>query len=205
MAGRIGIFGGTFDPVHSGHMAMADCVFKQAGLEKLIFLPNGNPPHKPYGEYAEGTHRFNMLSLAVKDKEGYEVSDYELDGQRHYTFDTLEYFKGIYPQHEVVFIIGADSLDYLHKWYRGEELIRNNSFVVVNRNFRNDYDFEKNIMHIRDMGAKLFVCDMPCVDVSSTQIRQAVAEGVSDLPLDTEVYEYIKFNNLYCNVTKQCF
>ena len=198
MDGRIGIFGGTFDPVHTGHMAMAVCAMEQARLDKVIFLPNGNPPHKQQGEYADGTHRYNMLTLATDFEPRFEVSDYELDGMRHYTFDTMGYFKSAYPDSDILFIIGADSLDYLHKWYRGEELIRQNTFVVINRHFRKEYDFNENISRIRSMGGSVIVADMPFADVSSTEIRNAVRMGKTDLPLDGKVAEYIRLNKLYC-------
>ncbi|MBQ8526329.1 MAG: nicotinate (nicotinamide) nucleotide adenylyltransferase [Clostridia bacterium] len=198
MKGKIGIFGGTFDPVHKGHLAMAECAGNQAELDMVIFLPNGNPPHKKQGGYADGIHRFNMLKLATQHEPRFQVSDYELDGQRHYTFHTMEHFKDVYPDSEIMFIIGADSLDYLHSWYRGEELIRNNTFIVVNRHFREGYNFYDNIAAIENMGGKLIVADMPCIDVSSTQIRSGISAGITDLPLDSKVYDYIRLNKLYC-------
>ena len=197
MNGRIGIFGGTFNPVHNGHIAIAKCAMEQAKLDRVIFLPNGNPPHKRNGDYADASHRLNMLRLAIEGENGFCVSDYELDGQRHYTFDTMEYFKKYYSDCEVMFIIGADSLDYLHRWYRGEELIKNNTFVVINRRFRSDYDFDKNIDDITEMGGRLIVADMPFADVSSTQIRKDISDGAEKLPLNGNVYKYIRANKLY--------
>lgn len=198
MKSRIGIFGGTFDPVHNAHIQMAHCAMKEASLDKIIFLPNGNPPHKEQGEYADGAHRFNMLKIAIDAEPRFEVSDYEIDGLRHYTYDTMQHFKVLYPDSEVLFIIGADSLDYLHSWHRGGELIKNNTFVVINRHFRADYNFDENIASVKALGGKVIVADMPCMDVSSTMIRKAIELGRTDLPIDSRVAEYIKSNKLYC-------
>ena len=198
MKKRIAVFGGTFDPVHSGHMAVARYTAQQVNLDKIIFLPNGNPPHKDSGEYADGFHRYNMLVLATESYPSYEVSDYELDGKRHYTYETLEHFKKLYPQCNVMFIIGADSLDYLDKWHRGEELIRNNTFIVVNRNFRKGYDFEKNIKKIRDAGGDIIVVDMPFADISSTEIRADIKQGKKNNMIDLKVEKYIIENKIYC-------
>lgn len=198
MKGRIGIFGGTFNPVHAGHIAIGRCAAEEAGLDEVIFLPNGNPPHKSSDEYVDGRHRFNMLRLATAGERGFSVSDYELDGERHYTFETMEYFKSLYPDAEVMFIIGADSLDYLHLWHRGEELIKSNTFIVVNRRFREGYSFRENILRIEKMGGKIIVADMPFADVSSSQIRSDIAMGADNPAVNGDVYDYIRLNKLYC-------
>lgn len=199
MKKRIAVFGGTFDPVHLGHMAVAKCCAKQANLDRIIFVPNGNPPHKDSGEYADGFHRYNMLRLATEFQPHYEVSDYELDGERHYTYETMEHFKKLYPECEVMFIVGADSLDYIDKWHRGEELIRDNTFIAVNRNFRSGYNFEKNIKKIRSAGGSIIVADMPFQDISSTQIRQDLQQGKKNPMINSKVEKYIIENNIYCH------
>lgn len=184
--------------MHSGHIAMARCAKEKVGLDSVVFLPNGNPPHKKIGEYADGSHRLNMLKIAISGEEGFCVSDYELDGERHYTVDTMEYFKKRYPDSEVMFIIGADSLDYLHKWHRGEELIKNNTFIVINRRFRENYSFRENISRVEKMGGTLIVADMPFADVSSTAIRRDISLGAENLQINSDVYDYIRLNKLYC-------
>lgn len=197
MESRIGIFGGTFDPVHNGHIDVAYCALKEARLDKVIFLPNGNPPHKKSGEYTDATHRYNMLQIATEHEKRFEVSDYELSGERHYTYDTMEHFKSLYPQSDVLFIVGADSLDYLHKWYRAEELIKNNAFVVINRNFRENYSLDDNIAYIKSLGGRVIRADMGCVDISSTQVRSYISQGIEALPIPDRVADYIIFNKLY--------
>ena len=197
MNSKIGILGGTFDPVHNGHIRMAYCALNEARLDKIIFLPNGNPPHKRIGEYTDATHRYNMLKIATEHDKRFEVSDYELSGERHYTYDTMEHFKSLYPQSDVLFIVGADSLDYLHKWYRAEELIKNNAFVVINRNFRENYSLDDNIAYIKSLGGRVIRSDMGCVDISSTQVRSYISQGIEALPIPDRVADYIIFNKLY--------
>ena len=197
---KIGVFGGTFDPVHVAHLHMAQCALEQAGLDKVVFVPNGTPPHKENQRILSASHRYNMLRLATEDNPGFEVSDYEISRQGYcYTVDTMRAFRSDNPDCEYVFVIGADSLDYVDKWYQAPQLIAENHFVVALRNFRQGYDFEANIRKIRDMGGSVEIVEMPPLDVSSTYIRELASKGCNVGYLTTyKVGCYIRDNKLYC-------
>ena len=196
---KIGIFGGTFDPVHMAHLHMAQCALEQGQLDKVIFLPNGTPPHKENNGITDAEHRYNMLVLATEDNPRFEVSDYELTRDGFcYTVDTMRYFRSAYPEDSFVFILGADSLDYLDRWYDGENLIKENSFLVAVRDFRQGYDIQANIRRIEDMGGKIELIQMPPLDISATYIRTTASRGCSVAYLTTpEVEQYIRDKELY--------
>lgn len=196
---KIGIFGGTFDPVHMAHLHMAQCALEQGKLDKVIFLPNGTPPHKENNGITDAEHRYNMLVLATEDNPRFEVSDYELTRDGFcYTVDTMRYFRSAYPEDSFVFILGADSLDYLDRWYDGENLIKENSFLVAVRDFRQGYDIQANIRRIEDMGGKIELIQMPPLDISATYIRTTASQGYSVAYLTTpEVEQYIRDKELY--------
>lgn len=195
---KIGIFGGSFDPVHNAHINMAKCAMEQAGLNKVIFVPNGNPPHKT-GLMAGNCERLDMLKLAIHKISGFEVSDYEIKKEDLcYTVDTMRYFKKIYPDATLMFIVGADSLDYIHKWNRADELKSENTFIAVNRSFDKGYNFKDNVLKCRSSGWNIITVDMPFMDVSSTNIRNLAEMGqdVSDY-VPQKVAQYIKDNKVY--------
>ncbi len=203
MKSKIGVFGGTFDPVHMAHLHMAQCALEQSGLDKVIFVPNGTPPHKNQDNIIDARHRYNMLVLATEGNPGFEVSDYELTkGGYCYTVDTMRHFKTTYPEKEFVFIIGADSLDYLDKWYQSQSLILENHFVVAAREFRPGYSLAENVRKITDMGGSVEVIHMPPLEISSTYIRQSAARGGNVEYLTTpQVGRYISDNKLYRSCT----
>ena len=196
---KIGIFGGTFNPVHTGHMQMAEYVMKSVAVDKIIFVPNGNPPHKTDKLVADAKHRYNMLQLAIGTNENYEVSDYEISKPGPcYTVDTMRHFRKENPNDTFYFIIGADSLDYIDRWMDAQSLIAENEFVVINRNFKENYNIDKNIEYILTLGGKLKKVDMPAVDVSSSQIRAMIQNGEDIGSLTGQkVKEYILTNKLY--------
>lgn len=201
---KIGIFGGTFNPVHLGHIAVAKAVLENTDVDRIVFLPTGNPHYKTAKVLADGHHRYNMLAEATKDFENMEISDYEIKSPGPcYTVDTMRYFKKQYPHNSYCFIIGADSLDYLHKWKDAQSLIRENEFIVVNRNFRQNYNIDKNIEYISSVGGKVTKADMPCFDVSSSEVRRKLSAGENVTAYTgTEVYKYIIDNNLYIGESK---
>ena len=198
MKNRIGIFGGPFDPVHLGHLSMAKSAVDGGKLDKVIFVPNGQPPHKD-GDSASGEHRFNMLKIATCGFDKFSVSDYELDtSQYHYTVDTMRHFKKMYPDSDVMFILGADSLNYVDKWMDAKNLILENTFLVINRNFDKEYDISDNINRIKCLGGEVVKVDMPFVDISSTKIRQAILTNrTAENLVPDGVWKYIKDNKLY--------
>ena len=193
---RIGIFGGTFDPVHTGHVKMAQYAKEEFRLDKIAFVPNGNPPHKRDKLIEDYSHRFNMLKLATEKNADFTVSDYESKGGRYYySLHTMRHFRSVYGE-ETYFIIGADSLMTIHEWYEYEALLKENKFIVF---LRDDSDgFYKRVEQYRALGAQIHVSGMKEVEVSSTDIRQRIRTSDDVLGIvDKRVYEYIVKNGLY--------
>ncbi|MBI4972849.1 MAG: nicotinate-nucleotide adenylyltransferase [Candidatus Omnitrophica bacterium] len=186
---KIGILGGTFNPIHLGHLILAEEVREKLDLERIIFVPAYLPPHKDNTEIAPAKDRFAMVKLAIKENKYFCVSDIEIkrDG-RSYTIDTLNEFKRRYPQDELYFIIGSDLLKYLDEWKDLSEIIKMVKFVVATRP---GYPLEKIPTYISTIPIR-------AVDISAFEIRQASKEKRSFRYLVTEaVYKYITRRGLY--------
>ena len=181
---RTGLYGGSFDPVHIGHLAVAKSAKEQFELDRVIFIPTGTMPHKR-GTAATDSERVKMLELSFDD-EAFMISDYEINREEiSYSADTVEYFKKLYPEDEIFFIIGGDSYAYIDKWYQPERIFANSTVLVFPR------EGEK----IMPPAVELKV---EPVRVSSSEIRKKInsGENVSNL-LKKEVFDYIIENNLY--------
>ncbi len=184
---RIGIMGGTFDPIHNGHIKMAQAAMQEYHLDKVIFLTSGNPPHKRGKKILDAKIRHIMVKRAIKDAPSFEPCDWEvLRAEYSYTLTTLLHFKEIYPDSELFFIIGGDSLRDFYKWHKPEEILKLATILVYDRTGGTiKSDFAK-VIH----GEK--------IDISSTKIREMVANGEDIRELvPKEVYDFIKRNNLY--------
>ncbi|MBQ8002338.1 MAG: nicotinate (nicotinamide) nucleotide adenylyltransferase [Clostridia bacterium] len=181
---RTGLYGGSFDPVHIGHLAVAKSAKEQFCLDRVIFIPTGNMPHKK-GCNASNEDRVKMLTLSFDD-DAFIVSDYEINRtQISYSADTIEYFKSVFPQDEIFFIIGGDSYAYIDKWYQPERIFENSTVLVYPREGEEILPPAKRL-------------DVSPVRVSSSEIREKIKlqKNVSNL-LKKEVYDYIIENNLY--------
>ncbi len=181
---RTGLYGGSFDPVHIGHMAVAKSAKEQFGLDRVIFIPTGNMPHKK-GTVANDEQRVKMLELSFTD-EAFSVSDYEINREEiSYSADTVEYFKNLFPEDELFFIIGGDSYAYIDKWYQPERIFAAATVLVFPR------EGENIVPPARELKVEP-------VKVSSSEIRKKInsGENVSNL-LKKEVFDYIIENNLY--------
>lgn len=181
---RIGLYGGSFDPVHIGHMAVAKAAKEQFCLDKVIFIPTGSMPHKK-GCHATGEDRMKMLRMSFDD-EAFEVSDYEINrAEISYSADTIEHFKSVFPMSEIYFIIGGDSYAYIDKWRDPERIFKNATVLV----------FPRNGEKILPPAVELKVNP---VCVSSSEIREKIKlqKKVSNL-LKKEVNDYIIESNLY--------
>lgn len=181
---KIGLYGGSFDPVHIGHMAVAHAAKKQLELDRVIFIPTGNMPHKK-GTVATDKERVKMLELSFTDGDFY-VSDYEINREEiSYSADTIEHFKNLYLDDEIYFIVGGDSYAYIDSWRDPERIFKNATVIVFPR------EGEK----IMPPAVELKV---EPVRVSSSEIRKKInsGENVSNL-LKKEVFDYIIENSLY--------
>jgi len=132
---RIGILGGTFNPIHIGHLAIAEWSYEKLKLDKVIFVPTYLPPHKSSRGVIDAKTRYKMVELAIKDNPHFEISDFEIKkGGKSYSIDTVRYFSEKFNKDtKLYFIIGEDCLSTLHKWKEIEKLVSLASFVVVNR------------------------------------------------------------------------
>lgn len=187
----VGIYGGTFDPVHNGHLITAQAVLEKRNLEKIIFIPAYISPLKQEKEHTESYHRLNMLNLAIEDNDDFISSDIELKWKGvSYTIDTIKELKKTYDNLEL--IIGYDNLIVFDKWHKPDEILELCKLVVLHREVDEEPD-EKNIYF-----AKAELLDTPTIEISSTDIRIRLA---SDLPIDDlvplKVKEYIYKNRLY--------
>lgn len=197
----IGLFGGTYDPVHKGHIKIAEEAVKQFNLDELWFIPAKIPPHKISTVIADENERLNMLRLAINEtSEQFKICSYELDKESiSYSYITLTEFKKLYPEHEFLFIIGEDSLIDFIKWKHPEIISQMVELLVVPR-YNSDY---KAIIQLaekynKNYGTKVRILDFSPLNISSTEIRRRLADGddVSDLICES-VYEYISCRNLY--------
>jgi len=183
---KIGIYGGTFDPIHNGHLILARDAVEKLGLDELIFVPNASSPHRLHEKPKSPELRYQMIQAAIANEPGFKVDDMELQrGGVSYTFDTILKLKETYPADaELLYMIGQDNVDELHTWHRIEELKRLVHFVVFTRGSRDS--------------AHLLLKLERRVDISATEIRSRVAKGKSIRYLVPDaVLRIITENKLY--------
>lgn len=194
---RLGIFGGTFDPVHNGHLIMAENVKDQMHLDEVLFIPSRIPPLKDVDNVSESFHRVNMLKLAIADNDAFSFSDVELHmpgTEPNYTVKTLLKLREVYPKDEVKFylVIGMDQLINLHKWKDPGKLFLLSEVIVINRP---GYLIQQVENEFSRQG--IFV-PVPNIDISATDIRFRINEKRSIKYLvPAAVENYIYENKLY--------
>lgn len=193
---RIALYGGTFDPVHLGHLEIARRVLELFEIEKVLFIPAQVAPHKVGRAVTEPIHRYAMLALATQNDPQLSISTFELDAPgRRYTVDTVAHFQDVLGEStELFFIMGADSWSEIQTWREWERLLTMINHIVVTRP---GYEIDKTLP---DFGARVFFTDAVMKDVSATIIRRLVNEGRFDelVRLVPEpVAEYIRKYELY--------
>ncbi len=187
---RIGLLGGTFNPIHIGHLAMAQMALEHLKLNRVIFIPCNVPPHKKVTDLALGRHRYNMIKLAIKGNPHFEVSDFEIKKQgKSYTFETIRHFHKKYKGAQLYFIIGGDAARGLNKWKQIEEILKMVTFTVVNR---------PGYVYIREEGIHYSTISMPGIEIASSFLRSRVRESQTiKYFVPDSVIRYIKKYNLY--------
>ena len=202
---RTGIFGGTFDPIHNGHLLSAAAIKEIQGFDRILFIPTGEPPHKIARNVTSALDRLAMVECAVNGKEGFEVSDIEVSRKSYtYTYDTLvELKKNAHSGEEFSMIIGADTLADIFNWHKSEEVFKLCSFVAMKRPGINEEKFLVDLERARAAGATVYTVEIPQYDISSTNIRNAIAKGedISEY-IPKSAIEYIKEHDLYTNRAK---
>lgn len=200
----IGIVGGTFDPIHLGHLVIAEEVRIQYNLDKIIFVPTGYPPHKADRDVTEPEHRYLMTVLATINNPHFLVSRVEIDRPQGFSFtiDTIRYFKDYYgPQVKLFFITGADAIMEIPTWKDYRELLSICHFIAATRPGYSLHKLKDTIgKACPEIMDNISVLEIPAMQISSTLIRQRVAAGkpIKYLTPDS-VNEYILKNGLYRN------
>ena len=182
---KIGLYGGAFNPLHNGHMAVARAAIEKAGLDRLIFIPTGNAPHKKEGETSR-EERFDMLVLATENEEKMEVSDYEItQSEVCYSADTVEHFASVFQNDELFFIVGDDSYNALNTWHEPERIIKKATLLVFPREGAS-------------VNPPAVAIPMEKIEVSSSMVREKIKMGKDCRNLlPKKVFDYIIKRNLY--------
>jgi nicotinate-nucleotide adenylyltransferase len=203
---RVGLFGGTFDPIHAGHVTPVRAARAAVALERVFFLPTAVPPHKPGRRVAPATARFAMVELALLHEEGFFVSTHELGPEPAYTVETLEYFHRELPGADLHLLLGSDSLAALPGWRRWQELPQLATLLVLTRPgsesaLRLDA-LPGELREALDSGRLVFVEHEP-VAVSATALRAALGAGEDPPPgaMHPLVLDYARKYRLYDETT----
>lgn len=196
---RLGLFGGTFDPVHYGHLLLAEQCREQCALDEVWFLPAGNPPHKPEVTITDGKLRADMLELATAGMPQFRVNRMELSrGGKTYTVDTLAELHTEDPQRELYFLIGADSLDDLPTWREPRRIAELATLVAVNRGDRPLPDVAAICGQVGVSRERIWLVTMPGIDLSASDLRRRVRAGRSIRFMTPRAVEmYISEHRLY--------
>ncbi len=200
---KIGIMGGTFDPIHNGHLMLADTAYRQFALDEIWFLPNGNPPHKKESSIGtDARRRSRMVALAIEGREGFRLEEYEVRRREvSCSYQTLEHFQKICPEDQFYFIIGADSLFAIETWVHPERIF---SACTILAACRDDHDsrekMEQQIQYLKERypEAQIRLLQSPLMAVSSHELREEIRLGRSIAGYVPEkVKAYIKREGLY--------
>lgn len=175
LPGRIALFGGTFDPVHLGHLIIAETLREQAGLDTVVFIPAANPPHKHHELMFDAIRRYALLQAAVAGNPGFALSDIELvRGGTSYTIDTIRDMKAGFPAGtELLFIVGRDNLYEIEQWKSPRDIVRECRILVADRSCANSRDIPQWLAE------RIEQVETPLIQISSTDIRQRIREGKS--------------------------
>ena len=195
---KIGIYGGTFNPPHTGHRKAAQEAIRALELDKLLIIPTAEPPHKELpGLSAAAEERLELARLCFGGVEGAEVSDMELArGGKSYTADTVAELRGLWPEAELWLVMGGDMFLTVDRWYRADELLRETGVAVSARANEREAILRK-AEELRRRGARVRFIDSPPIVISSTELRESLRQAAGREYLTEEVYACIIKNRLY--------
>lgn len=203
---KIGIMGGTFDPIHLAHLAMARCALQQKKLDQIWFMPSKNPPHKDRKQVSDEKLRSVLVQLAIEGEAQFVYSDYELKREEiTYTAKTLTMLRKAYPEDEFFFILGEDSLAQFERWYHPEIILRYAVILAVNRGNISLEEMKQQAEVLSEKyGGVIEVIPMQRMDISSSMIRKKLKEGENvQAFLPKKVYQYICTHQCYGTGTAQ--
>ncbi len=197
---RLGIMGGTFDPIHYGHLVAAEMARSEFGLGKVLFIPAGKPPHKDRSDITDAELRLEMIKLAIQGNPAFAVSTLELERKgKSYTVDTLRDLHRTWPDHKLYFITGSDALCEIFSWYKAEEILMLTNFIGA---ARPGFDATNFLLQLQqehpEFHGRIHYLEVPALAISSTDIRERVKTGLPIRYLLPEpVRQYILQNKLY--------
>ena len=198
---KIGIYGGSFDPVHNGHINAAETYMEELGLDKIIIVPAYCPPHKKGLALTPSEHRFNMCRLAFESLPGFEVSDIEIQrADEGYMADTVAQLRELYPEDELILLMGEDMLLTFRQWHDWQKIIDIVAIAAAARNWDSTSAMEAEAAALRSYGAEVRIVPIDVKEISSTMVREAVrrADDISSM-VPENVAEYIWSHYLYYN------
>lgn len=206
---KIGILGGTFDPIHNTHIYMAKEALKALNLDKVYIMPSFCPPHKNAAKITSEHHRINMIKLAIEGLGKIQYCDFEIENKLSYTADTLTALKKKYPSDEFYFIIGGDSISSFESWYHPEIILKKASIVVIQRGGETQNTLHETVNHIlkkfksviTDYHNDVIALNTDVSDISSSFIRNHPIQECKNM-VPEQVYRYILKNKLYSGNNK---
>lgn len=196
---RIGIFGGTFDPPHVGHLILASEARDQLHLDCTVWVLTPDPPHKQGKEISSIEDRLKMVQMAIEEDDGFKFSHVDIDRPGpHYAVDTAKIIRETYPDKELIYLMGGDSLDGLPKWYRAEEFLSIMDGIGVMRRPGDDIDLSELFEVLPELKEKLNFVTAPLLEISAEQIRRRAHQNRAfRYYLLPRIYQYIKENRIY--------
>lgn len=199
---KTGIMGGTFNPIHNGHLMLAEHVMEEFGLDEIWFMPNGNPPHKRQESIGTSTSdRLEMVRIAIGDCPKFSIQPYEAEKKTvSYSYQTMEEFRKSYPDRDFYFIIGADSLFQMETWGHPDRLLSCCTVIAAKRDSKEtDQDMKKQISYLEEKyHAQILLSRSSVFEVSSSEIREMIQRNhpIEGLVPDG-VADYIRENHIY--------
>lgn len=197
---RIGIMGGTFNPIHNGHLYLAGEACRQFDLEQVLFIPSGTPYMKDLKEVLPGEFRAAMTALAIQDNSHFSMSTMEIEKRGNtYTYETLEALSDLYESAELFFILGADSLFAIEDWKAPERIFSSCTILAAIRDDISTEKVKEQALYLeRKFDAEISILQTKFVNISSSMIRERIRKGLSVKHLVSDkVYEYILEHKLY--------
>lgn len=197
---KVGIMGGTFNPVHNGHLILAEQAREYCNLDDILFMPSGNSYMKEQGEIPDGDTRISMTALAIEDNPHFALSTMEVERKGPtYTCETLAELKKLHPETEYYFIVGADNLFSIETWWKPEEILAGCTLIVAARGDKEESAIINKAAELKEKyKARIFLLPERRFDVSSTEIREKIKRGESvRYLLPDKVIAYIEKNRLY--------
>lgn len=200
---KIGILGGTFNPIHNGHLALGECALTQLGLDEIWFMPSGKTNLKKGLYILPGSDRANLIKLSIENNEKFFFSDIELNRPgTTYTYETLTDLKDAYPEHEFFFILGADCLFSIEKWVQPSIIMKHAVLVSAIRGSADKEALSVKAKYLEEkFNAKIILLDFPKDDVSSSEIRDRISkhQNIEHL-VPKSVANYIETHGCYARM-----